>query len=137
MGQLDIINGYEPQNITPQGAYSNPLSYYQFIPATTYANPEHFGYAGVPGPFTVAGLSEVTGTEFLQPLKQWPLANTQIVSVPARPVDKGTYDAYLQNSTGVYLQNAQTGIVHQYSGAAPTTGIYTGYYTNSGEYENC
>lgn len=137
MGQLDMLKSYEPVNLTPIGAVHNKLSNYQQMPALTWANPTNFGYAGVSGPFTPAGVYEVSGVEFLQDRWHWPSANTQIVTAPQQPVDKGTFDALRQNATGVYLQGPVVGIVHQYSGSAPTTGVYTGYYTGNGDYEGC
>lgn len=133
MGQLDYIKSFEPINNTPVGATGNPLEYYKQMPTVTWSTPSHFSMSPVNGPFTPAGVYEVTGAKFLQDKMYWGAANTQIVSAPERPVDKGTYDALLQNSTGVYLQSQWVGVAHQYAGKAPTTGIYTGYYSNQSE----
>lgn len=136
MGTLDINKSYQPINNTPQGAFSNPLSYYEFRTARTYENPVSFSMSPVPGPFTPAGISETQLREFLQDKWHWPSANAQIVSTPERPVDQGTYNAILGNAgqSGVYLQSNVIGTTKQYSGTTPTTGIYTGYYAQSGTY---
>lgn len=140
MGQLDMIKGFEPVNITPQGATGNPLEYYNQMPVKPgWANPEQVaGNYWQMGPFTPAGVYEVNGQEFLQARLNWAsvMSNAQIVSVPERPVDKGTFDAIggTQRS-GIYNQNYQIGTTKQTAGSAPTTGIYTGYYSSNGEYE--
>jgi hypothetical protein len=137
MGQLDMLKGFKPENITPQGAFSNPLGLYQWRTADIYPNPENFSMAGIPGPFTPAGVSEVTRSEFLQDKWHWPRANGQMVTVPERPIDQGTYNAILGNAgqSGVYLQNNVIGSSKSTSGSAPTTGIYTGYFSRAGEFE--
>lgn len=138
MGTLDINKSYTPINLTPQGAVNNSLSIYEQRPVVPgYPSPQHFSMGGIRGPWSPAGIYEVNGAEFLQDRWHWPAANAQIVTAPQQPVDKGTFDALRQNATGVYLQGPVVGIVHQYSGSAPTTGIYTGYYTGNGEYEGC
>jgi hypothetical protein len=139
MGQLDMIKGFEPINITPNAALGNPLSNYEQRSSLTYASPERFSMAGLPGPFTPAGISETAMAEFLQDRWNWPSANTQFVTVPERPIDAGTYNALKGNAgkSGVYLQGMVTGTVHQYAGSAPTTGIYTGYSSNEGDFEGC
>lgn len=142
MGTLDILKSYQPENITPQGAYSNPLSEWEYRTARTYNNPKEILSAAIPGPFTPAGISETKLAEFLQDRWHWPSANAQIVTIPDRPVDAGTYNAVLGNigQSGIYLQNNVIGTTKQTSGSAPVTGIYTGYYGMSAEFEggdNC
>lgn len=140
MGQLDILKGFEPVNITPQGATGNPLSFYEQRPVKPgYASPEETaGNDWKMGPFSPAGVYEVNGQEFLQARLNWAsvMSNAQIVSVPERPVDKGTFVGFggtMKN--GVYNQPLQTGTTKQVAGSAPTTGIYTGFYGSNGEYE--
>lgn len=142
MGQLDFIKSYDPVNITPQGATGNPLSYYEQRPVKPgYASPEEIaGNYWQMGPYTPAGIYEVNGQEFLQARLDWSsvMANAQIVSVPERPVDKGTFDAYGgTQKTGIYLQSNVVGTTKQVAGSAPSTGIYTGFYGDNGEYEGC
>ena len=138
MGQLDILKSFLPENITPQGATGNPLEYYEQRPVSPgYPSPEILaGNYWQMGPFTPAGIYEVNGVEFLQDKWHWPSANTQMVTAPDRPVDKGTYDAIGGTmKTGIYLQYNQIGTTKQVAGSAPTTGVYTGFYGVSGEYE--
>lgn len=138
MGQMDMLKSFQPVNITPQGATGNPLEYYvQRAVSPGYASPEiTAGNDWKMGPFTSAGVYEVNGTEFLQDRWHWPFANTQIVSVPERPVDKGTFDAVGGTmKTGIYLQGNVIGTTKQFAGSAPTTGVYTGFYASGGDYE--
>jgi len=133
-----MLKSFQPENIQPAASINNQLSDYEFRAITpAYSSPQHFSMGAVRGPWTPAGIYEVNGREFLQDRWHWPSANTQIVTAPQQPVDKGTFDALLQNGHGVYNQGPIVGIVHQYSGSAPTTGIYTGYYSGNGEYEGC
>ena len=86
---------------------------------------------------TVGGIYEVTGAEFLAVNQKPVINNNQIVSVPERPVDKGTWQAIVAGNqikninyngpqSGVYLQPRNIGTSHVIYGAAPTSGVYTG-----------
>lgn len=142
MGQLDYIKSYDPVNLTPQGATGNPLEFYVQQPSLTWATPEQIaGNYWQMGPWTPAGIYEVNGAEFLQQRLNWAsiMSNSQIVTVPDQPVDAGTYEAYGGTmKTGVYNQPLFfLGTTKQVAGSAPTTGVYTGFYGNAGDYEGC
>lgn len=138
MGQLDALKPYQPENITPVGAVRNDLSDYEQRMSRVYMTPaEAYGNAWKMGPFTPAGISETEQREFLQDRWHWPATNVQIVTVPERPVDEGTFNAFIGNSgySGVYLQGNVTGTTKQVAGQAPTTGVYTGLGNFNTEYE--
>jgi hypothetical protein len=145
MGQLDFIKFWRPEQTStlPEATVHNPLTNYEQRPSNTYASPQHLmGNEWQMGPFTPAGVWEVNGLEFLQGRFIWPSSNTQIVTVPDRPIDQGTYEEILAMSkpsrpsiSAVYLQPRAIGTDKSVSGSAPTTGIYTGYYGTGGEYE--
>lgn len=86
------------------------------------------------GPFAPAYVDTTPGVTFMHGFLQERLhwedfrTNAQVVTVPDRPVDAGTFNRIAQNRSGVYLQPLAIGNAHQISGSAPTTGIYTGYY---------
>lgn len=147
MGMLDFVRGFIPTTTISEEATSGPLQRLTInnqIPSRPYAEPAHFGYAN-PGSFIKAGIYEVTGQEFIQQRPAWMWANDQIVSVPERPVDKGTFRAvvagsasglhYVQPDSGVYLQPNVIGSSIPVAGTAPTQGIYTGLGVNDGMYE--
>lgn len=138
MGQLDILKSFKPENNTPLDAVNNPLSNYEQRQSHVYMSPaEAYGNDWRMGPFTPAGVSEVTHSEFLQDKWHWPSSNVQIVTVPERPVDEGTFNSYIGNKgySGVYLQSNVTGTSKQVAGQAPTSGIYTGFSSVNTEYE--
>jgi hypothetical protein len=126
--------GYSPFSGPLHGDLQDPQTGEVFKQARSYAEPTNFTFFPQPGPFTVGGISEVFLQEFLA-LPQKPVqANTQVVSVPERPVDQGTWLAlvgknqtYLTPERGVYLQSKQqqAGSLVFY-GQAPNQGIYTG-----------
>lgn len=142
MGQLDMLKSWEPeqqnnQNLYGQQDLANPLLHYEYRPIMQpgYASPQRFeGNRWLMGPFAPANVDVTPGPsfmhEFLQDRLNWAdfRTNAQIVTVPDRPVDQGTYNRIAQNRSGVYLQPLAVGTSHQISGSAPTTGIYTGYY---------
>lgn len=137
MGTLSNLIEFQPFSMVPPGALGNPQTIEIFRASQPYAEPAHFTFYPPMGPFTAAGVSEVTGTEFIQGRVFYPVANAQIVSVPERPVDQGTFQAITANSKlqytqpvrGVYNQPRQATVVNTTSvaGQAPTQGIYTGY----------
>lgn len=137
MGQLDFIKSYTPESIQPDAAYNSPLQNIEYRVAKTYANPTNFGLGTLPGPFTVAGISETQHAQFTQDRWNWPTTNVMIVSVPERPIDGGTLDAIAAGISGVYLQKKVTGTTKQYSGSAPVQGVYTGYLSSSADLEEC
>lgn len=138
MGQLDALKVYQPVNNTPYGAVNNPLTNYEARQSRVYMSPaEAYGNAWKMGPFTPAGISETAQAEFLQDRWHWPTSNVQIVTVPERPVDQGTFNSFIGNGgySGVYLQNNVIGTSKQVAGQAPTQGVYTGLGNFNTEYE--
>lgn len=140
MGQLDMLKSWEPEkettNLAGQQDLGNPLLHQEYRPIDHgYASPQRFaGNRWLMGPFAPAHVDVTPGPtfmhEFLQDRDQWQnrRCNTQIVTVPDRPVDRGTFNSIAQNRSGVYNQPLAIGSAHVVSGSAPTTGIYTGYY---------
>lgn len=126
--------GYAPFSGPLHGDLQNPQTVQVQKPARTYAEPTALTFFPNPGPFTVGGISEVFLQEFLASPQKPVIANTQVVSVPERPVDRGTWEAlvasnqtYLTPQSGIYLQGKQqqAGSLVFY-GQAPNQGIYTG-----------
>jgi hypothetical protein len=147
MGTMSNLIEFQPFNMAPVGNFDNPMTGEIFRSSIPYAEPSHFAFYPAFGPFAVAGISEVTGTAFLARLQRIFTNNDQIVSVPERPVDMGTFQAiinrnqstagqsnYIQPNSGVYLQPRQATVVNTVSvaGIAPTIGVYTGYDQNGG-----
>lgn len=141
MGTMSNLIEFQPFDMVPP-TYVNPQTKQNFLPSVPFAEPAHLTFFPAPGPFTVAGISEVTHTGFLAGFNPFPVANEQIVSVPERPVDQGTFRAitarsqpasgqptYAQPSRGIYNQPAQAIVVNKTSvaGSAPVTGVYTGF----------
>lgn len=141
MGTMSNLIEFQPFDMIPP-TYVNDQTRQVFKQANVYAEPAHLTFFPKPGPYTEAGISEITGTEFLAAYNRMPIANDQIVTVPDRPVDEGTYRAivargqpingqatYVQPNRGVYLQPLQQAVVNTNSvaGSAPTQGIYTGF----------
>lgn len=135
MGTMSNLIEFQPFSMIPP-TYYNPQTQQGFRQANTYAEPKHLTFYPPFGPFTAAGVSEITRTEFLAGYNPMPRANAEIVSVPERPVDQGTYQAITQNkmqynqpNRGVYLQPRTATVVNTTSvaGQAPNTGVYTGY----------
>lgn len=147
MGTLSLLLEFTPFSGPLRNDLNNPQTVEIFKPAVSYPEPEHFTFFPKPGPFTVAGISEVFGLEFLASKQKPVIANTQIVSVPERPVDKGTFDALIAGNnakqvnyngpqSGVYLQNRSVGTSKVTIGQAPTQGIYSGLQ-NIGTGDDC
>lgn len=142
MGQLDMLKSWEPEAQhndkveSSQHDNHNQLTHWEFRHITPPSpSPQRFeGNRWLMGPFAPANVDVTPGPtfmhEFLQDKLNWAdfRTNVQVVTVPDRPVDQGTFNALAQMRTGVYLQPLAIGTAHQVSGSAPTTGIYTGYY---------
>jgi hypothetical protein len=150
MGTLSLLLEWQPFNMTPPGAFNNPQTDETFRNPPPYAEPAHFTFypgmdARAPNN-TRAGVWEINGKEFLAAAPVFPIANTEIVTVPERPVDKGTWMALTQGKyqyagnnpvaiypggypdRGVYNQPRNITSAHAVAGAAPSAGIYTGFY---------
>lgn len=134
MGTLSNLIEFVPVNNTPPGALNNPQTHEIFRPARQYAEPSNFTFYPPFGPFTVGGVHEISGRQFLAGYWQYQSNNNQIVSVPERPVDMGTFQAivksnlaYTQPTSGIYLQGRTRTNGHVVAGEAPNQGIYTGF----------
>lgn len=126
------FSGYTPVTISNPELYGNQLTQTQFRVAAQYATPEHLEFAAAPGPFMPAGVYEVNSQYFLQQRPKIFSNNLQIVTVPERPIDAGTALAGI--NSGVYNQKRVIGISHSAYGSAPTTGIYSGFSSDEGEF---
>lgn len=142
MGTLDLLKEYRPFSMVPPGALpaNSPMTQEDFRPAFSYnesPQPVHLAFYPPFGPFAKAGIYERNNFEFLAGFTPFPKANTQIVTVPERPVDFGTYEAvkarggtaldYNQPPRGTSLQPRVITNMHAVAGSAPNQGIYTGF----------
>lgn len=122
-----------PNNIQPPGVYDNSQTFQIFRPSIPYAEPQHFTDFQF-GPFALAEWDSVEGMQYIVPRQRFADANTQIVSVPEQPVDKGTFNALKAQGqsiggvggSGIALQNAATYPGTVFAGQAPYSGVYTG-----------
>lgn len=129
--------GYSPVTISPGGDFRDIQTYVEYKPIGNmgrggYPVAEHYTMLPPPGLRTIAGVWEINNHEFIQSRDPWKIANNQIVTVPERPVDKGTFKQYQANNSqwvtrsGVALQPINTISNIPAYGSAPTAGIYTG-----------
>lgn len=130
MAAMSQLNGFEPHNITSHLALNGPqnttIHYTMRVRNPEYPSPQSW-YERPPGSFAQAALS-TTHILYLQDKWSWPLANAQIVTVPGRPIDKGTYSQFvaLGRGSGVYLQEHPINNTLAVASQAPTKGVYTG-----------
>lgn len=122
-----------PNLIQPPGVFNNPQTVQGFRPSIPYAEPQHFTEYPA-GSFALAEWDSVEGMQYIVSRQRFSGSNTQIVSVPEQPVDKGTYEALQaqgpsvgsMRGSGVALQNVATNPGTVFFGQAPYSGVYTG-----------
>lgn len=150
MGTLSNLLEFEPFDMVPPGVVNNPQTFVEFRAAKPYASPEHFTFFAPKGPWSVGNYDTFSiyggrNGQYLAGLQDYFDSNAQIVTVPDRPVDQGTYLALLQKpqpanggqpnyatpprGTALQPRLALDGTVT--SGSAPTQGVYTGYHTGN------
>lgn len=135
MGTLSNLIEYQPFSMLPPGALPNAYTEVTFRPTTMpYAQPTHGQYGGIPGPFTVGGVYEINGKEFLAGFQPYWESNVNFTTVPQAPISRGTdvpqersHLLYSQPNDGVYLQNLYTKSGKAFAGQAPNQGVYTGF----------